>query len=232
MNSSSNRPNSNSNSNEDATYSTKNKNCDKINLHKEFLKNLHNQEEERLSLIENKTFQIVSQTGVIFALLSLFIPIFIDNISELNIIVRIGFIVILIITFLFYLLTINSAIKNFQVNRYKYIRQSSKDALKYQNKSIKSFCEIEINDLLYAIDKNTETNNIKATNLIRAYKNFRLAIIFTGILGVSICIVTLFITNTSQRTIIENHIIIENLDSAKLKIHSEPNKLIYEKEIE
>nr|WP_288210269.1 hypothetical protein [uncultured Dysgonomonas sp.] len=221
----SNRPNNS----EIETYSIKNKDCDKINLHKEFLKNLHNQEEDRLSLIENKTFQIVSQTGVIFALLSLFIPIFIDNISELNIVVRIGFIIILIITFLFYLLTINSAIKNFQVNRYKYVRQSSKDILKYQNKSIKSFCEIEINDMLYAIDKNTETNNRKATNLIKAYKNFRLAIIFTGILGVSICVVTLFINKTNAKTIIENHIKIENIDSTKLKIHSEPDKLIYEK---
>lgn len=60
-------------------YSTTDK--DKIKTHKEFLKSIEAEENSRLGLIENKTSQLVSQTGIIFSLLSLFIPIFIDKVS-------------------------------------------------------------------------------------------------------------------------------------------------------
>ncbi len=199
------------------TYSVENKNEGKVNLHRDFLRNIYSQEEDRLSLIENKTFQIISQTGIIFALLSLFIPVFIENISDLNILVQLLFILILVTTFFFYLLTINSAIKNFHINKYKYARSSAKDVIKYQDKSINQFLEIEIKNLISSIELNSETNNRKASNLIQAYKNFRYAIVFTGVLGVFLCIIMLFI-KPSNNTIIENHINIENYDSIRTNI--------------
>ena len=171
----------------------KNKNKESLEVHKQFLNSIIDEENNRLNLIENKTSQLVSQTGVIFSLLSLFIPIFIDKINDVSIILRIVFILLLILAFTFYLLTINNAIKNFNVKNFIYSKPSPLNVLNHQEKTVTDFMHIEIKDLLYSINTNLKTNNTKATNLIHSYNSFKIANFITAILVTLICFSLLFI---------------------------------------
>ncbi|MCK6611820.1 MAG: hypothetical protein L6Q78_12370 [Bacteroidia bacterium] len=174
-----------------ADYITTDK--DKIKAHKEFLKSIEAEENSRLSLIENKTSQLVSQTGIIFSLLNLFIPIFIDKVSGQTLLIRLLFLVILILAFLFYMLTIRNAIKNFNIKNFIYSKPSPTNVLKYQDKTTDEFTAIEIKDLLHGANQNLKTNNTKATNLIHSYNSFKVANTLTALLGVLICCSLLFI---------------------------------------
>lgn len=186
--------------------------------HKEYLKEIENAEDNRLQGIENKTSQLVSQTGIIFSLLSLFVPLFFDKISELNILFKVAFFILLLLSFLLYVLTIHHAIKIYNIKKYVYSRNSPNTVLKYQSNTLKSFTQIQIKDLLYSINKNVKTNNIIANNLIFAYRNFQIANILTAILGALLCVSLLFAHPKSNTTTIDNQIKIEGLNSNLNKI--------------
>lgn len=171
---------------------------EKLKTHLEFLKGIESEENNRLSIIENKTSQLVSQTGIIFSLLSLFIPIFIDKVTEQHWGIRLFFLIILVIAFLFYMLTIRNAIKNYNVKNFIYSKSSPINVINHQSKSVDEFNVIEIKDLLYGANQNLKTNNVKATNLIHAYHAFKIANVATAILVVLICTLLLFIKPKSE----------------------------------
>jgi hypothetical protein len=186
---------------------------DKIRAHKEFLKSIEAEENNRLSLLESKTSQLVSQTGIIFSLLSLFIPIFIDKVSGQNLSIRLLFLIILVFAFLFYMLTIRNAIKNFNIKSFVYSKPSPTNVIKYQDKTDDEFIAIEVKDLLHGANQNLKTNNAKATNLIHSYNSFKVANTLTALLGVLICSSLLFADPKKESMTIENPIEIKNLDS-------------------
>lgn len=194
-----------------AEYLTTDKN--KIKAHKEFLKSIEAEENNRLSLLESKTSQLVSQTGIIFSLLSLFIPIFIDKVSGQTLSIRVLFLIILVLAFLFYMLTIRNAIKNFNIKNFVYSKPSPTNVIKYQGKTDDEFTAIEVKDLLHGANQNLKTNNTKATNLIHSYNAFKVANTLTALLGVLICCSLLFADPKKDSMRIENPIEIKNLDS-------------------
>lgn len=185
-----------------------------IKKHREFLKANEAEENSRLALIESKTSQLVSQTGIIFSLLSLFIPVFIDKISDKPFFICFLFLFILALAFIFYILTIWNATKNFNVLNFPYIRSSAVSVITHQDKTPSEFSVVEIKDLLLGATTNQELNNIKATNLIHSYNSFKLANVFTALMGILICFVLLFSKPKVNSTTIENPIKIQNLDSA------------------
>ncbi len=178
----------------------------KLELHKAYLKEIVNDEDNRLNVIENKTSQLISQTGLIFSLLSLFIPFIIDKVLDFNIYFNILFIVILALAYLFYILTINNALKNFNVKNFNYGKNSPKSVLNQQDLSVKKFLKMEIKDSLFTINNNIAINNVKATNLITAYNSFKLGNIFTSILVVFLCASLLFISSRTEEINLENPI--------------------------
>jgi hypothetical protein len=182
---------------------------ERVNAHKELLKEIERKEESRLEIIDTKTSQIVTYTGIIFSALSLFIPILLDKITDQGLIVKILFIMILISAFVFYILTIHNAIRNYNVLKFSYSGSHPNNAIKYQDKSVAEFGAIEVQDLLYSINQNLKTNNSKASNLIYAYRAFRIANIMTALLGILICVSLLFIKGKKDTT--SNSIKIENL---------------------
>lgn len=186
---------------------------DTLNTHKEFLKSIEEEENSRLTLIENKTAQLISQTGIIFALLSLFIPVYIDKIIILNIWLRILFILVLVIAFLLFLSTIFYAIKNYNISKFIYSKPSPLNVIKYQDKSNEEFIAIEIQDLLYCINVNLKTNNTKATNLIHSYSSFKYAIISTAILVILLCVSLIFSKPSDNSIKISDPIKIENFET-------------------
>lgn len=173
--------------NENLSYkiSNKSKNADKLKLHRDFLKSIESDENNRLTLIESKSSQMVGQSGLIFALMGLFIPLIIDKIDgfypKLFIVIPLGF------AFLFYLLTIHNAAKNLDIKKYRYSRSMAINVIEHKDGTEEDFLIEEINDLLYSTKQNSLINDDKGTNLIRSYYAFRIANILTAVIGVLLC---------------------------------------------
>lgn len=186
----------------------KSKDEDKLKLHRDFLKSLEAEENNRLTLLENKTTQMIAQTSVIFALLSLAIPLVVDKVDAFYL--KLLVFIPLVLAFVFYLLTIYNAVKNFNVKNFKYSRSLPTNVIKFKDHSPEDFLIEEINDLLYSTKTNAQINNVKASNLIYSYNCFKAAILFTAILGIALCVSLLFIEQKKNSITIENPIKIEN----------------------
>lgn len=191
-----------------------NSDSEKLKLHKSFLESINEEEKNRLSVIESKTSTLVSQVGVIFSLLSLFIPLFIDKITGINKSLDIAFLISLIGAFLFYMLAIRNAMRNFNVKNFGYSKPSPINVINYQNESEEKFNLVLVKDLLYGANQNLKLNNIKAGNLIYSYRAFKFANTLTGLLVILIC-VSLFLKPTEKDTTVtlKNPIILNNSDS-------------------
>lgn len=186
---------------------------EKIALHRDFLKSLEEDENNRLTLLESKTAQLVSQTGIVFSLLSLFVPLLTDKISGAALWLRIIFFFILALSFAFYMLTIKNALKNFNVKNFTYSKSSPTNVIKYQKDSQEEFLAIEVRDLLYGINQNLKTNNKKATNLLHSYASFRMANGLTALLVCMFCGCFLLFPSSLQKIEPEKLVKIEHLDS-------------------
>lgn len=188
---------------------------EKIVLHRDFLKSALEEENNRLGFIENKTSQIISQTSIVFSLVGLFIPLLINRFEHENLILRVLIITLLIITFILYLLSITNALKNFNVKKFRYPYSNSRNVTKLKDESTEKFNSELVRDYLYCIDETVRLNNIKGTNLLHAYKSFKLGNYFTGVIVISICSMLLFTVKKTEKTYIsiENPIEIKNLDS-------------------
>lgn len=187
---------------------SKNKDEEKLKLHRDFLKSLETEENNRLTLLENKTTQMIAQTSVIFALLSLAIPLVVDKVDAFYL--KLLVFVPLVLAFVFYLLTIHNAAKNFNVKKFRYSRSLPTNVIKLKDASVEDFLIEEINDLLYSTKTNLEINNVKASNLIYSYNCFKIANLFTAVLGIALCVSLLFIKQTKDPIKIESPIKIEN----------------------
>jgi hypothetical protein len=185
----------------------------KVTAHKELLQTLERKEDERLSIIDAKTSQIITYTGIIFSALSLFIPILLDKISNHSLVVKITFISILILAFLFYVLTIHNAIRNYNVSNFPYSRADPKNVIKYQEKNVTEFRAIEVRDLIYSYKQNSKSNDRKADNLIYAYRTFRIANILTALMGVLICSSLLFTNSKERETNVGAPVQIQNIEN-------------------
>ena len=85
------------------------------------------------------------------------------------------------------------------------------NVIKHKDNSAQDFLVEEINDLLYGIKKNTETNDVKASNLIYSYNALKIAHILTAILGIALCVSLLIATQKKEPITIKDPIKIENI---------------------
>jgi len=177
--------------------------------HMQYLKSLFEEENSRLNLLESKTSQMIGQTGLIFSLLSLFVPLLIDKLSSLPIYVKVSLLLILLAAFGFYLLTIGNALKNYNVKNFKYSSPSPKNVQAFREKELAKFYAEVVRDYLFALYRNEEINNYKASNLIQAYRSFRIANWITGFLVFAFCLILLFIKPEPPSMIIAKPVRIE-----------------------
>jgi hypothetical protein len=186
---------------------------EKIALHKEFLKSILEEENNRLGFIENKTSQIISQTSIVFSLLGLFVPVIMDKFENISLFLKISIIVLLLVTFLFYLLSITNALKNFNIKKFNYPRANPANVLDFKTESIEDFNAELVRDYLYSIDKAVKINNEKGTNLLHAHKSFKLGIFLTGILVMFVSSILFFVKKEEPSITIKNPIEIKHFDS-------------------
>jgi hypothetical protein len=181
--------------------------------HLVFLNRLNDEENNRLTLIESKTSQLISQTGIIFSLLSLFVPLLIDKVSDIPIWTKAILLVLLLLAFFCYILTISNALKNFKITNFRYSSPSAKNVINLQNKPVSEFYQEVIRDLLHGLQENKKLNNAKATNLLHSYSSFKTANALTAILVSCFCIALLFIKQPDSTIGIKNPVKVEHLDS-------------------
>lgn len=174
------------------------KNADKIDVHKNFLYSVLQEENNRLNIIEGKTTQIISQTSIVFSLVGLIIPILIDKFSSINVFVKVIIILFLLVGFFFYLNSISNALKNFNLKKYKYPYSNPSNVIDFKDKTIEEFNSEIVRDYLYSINKTIQINNVKGSNLISAYLCFKIANIFTGIIILIICSLILFVNSNKE----------------------------------
>lgn len=186
--------------------------------HLAYLYKLDEDENDRLTLLENKTSQLIAQTGIIFSLLSLFVPLLIDKTAELHIYIKVTLLVILLLAFSCYMLTIKNALKNFKVTNFPYSKPSAKNVITFQGKPMAEFYSEIIKDILHGLQVNKKLNNIKASNLLHSYTAFRTANILTAILVSCLCISLLFLKHEEPSISIKGQVKIEHLDEYMKKI--------------
>ncbi|WP_200979839.1 hypothetical protein [Echinicola sp. 20G] len=160
--------------------------------HRAFLEKLLDDEDKRLASFEAKTSQMIAQTGLVFSLLSLFVPLLIDKTVGIPFALKCICLFLLVVAFLLYMLTLKNALKNYKLKNYQYQSPSGNNVIKHQHNSIEKFHHEIVQDLLSSLTVNTRLNNIKATHLIQSYHSFKLANIFTGVLVITICSAILF----------------------------------------
>lgn len=171
------------------------KDADKIEVHKNFLQSVLQEENNRLNIIEGKTTQIISQTSIVFSLVGLIVPILIDKFSAINIVIKIIIILLLLVGFFFYLNSISNALKNFNLKKYGYPYSNPSNVIDFKDKTIEEFNSEIVRDYLFSINKTIQINNVKGSNLISAYLSFKIANIFTGIIILIICSLILFVNS-------------------------------------
>ena len=174
--------------------------------HLEYLKERYSYEEQRQSIIDNKLSQITGQSGIIFGIVGLFIPLFYGSLSQLPVIMKIILSFLLFISFISFVGSIIYSAKSLNIRKFSYSTTSTKTVLK-NHQSEQEFVEEEIKDLIYSINHNLELNNIKGTYLNKAHFGFKTGIISIGILS----ILLFFQKPDDQKMIIENPISIEKI---------------------
>jgi len=157
----------------------------KLELHKAFLQALKKDEDGRLTTIEQKTSQLFSQTGIIVAVLALFIPLIIEKVEPVW--VRAFFISLLSLAGFFYLRTIYAAGRNLEINKFNYQRSAASTVLNRGLTTPEMFMAEEIKDLLSSIPVQIELNNEKGSNLLSAHRSFKTANVLTGLLSIILC---------------------------------------------
>ncbi|HEX8333579.1 MAG TPA: hypothetical protein VF622_13245 [Segetibacter sp.] len=155
---------------------------DNLDLKLQYLKDLNEQENERQNTIDTKTSQLIGQTGIIFSLVSLFIPTYIDKFQDIATSYKVLCIIVFVGTLAFYLLCILHATKYLNVSKYKY-GQRSTATVKRKFNTEADFKIEEIKDLIFCIERNTELNTLKAGNLIYAHRSFRIGNLSIGMLS-------------------------------------------------
>lgn len=173
--------------------------------HLDYLNSIVKEEEARLSTIESKIGQIIGQSGILLALISLFAPLFYDKLNHLHIVLKLIILLLFFIGFLFFMVSIFQATKTLNIRDFIYVRPSVNTVLNKEYKDEQAFFVVQIKDLISGITNNIKTNNLKGNLLLYSHRAFRTGLIVISLLG--LLIISLFTFNKKP----DNPIIIDSL---------------------
>jgi hypothetical protein len=193
--------------------------------HRDYLLHLEDGEEKRLEGIESKTTQLIAQSGIVFSLLSIFIPILVEKSADIFLLYRIVIFVLLLISISFYILSIINAAKNYLVNRYQYAAPTPETVIEFGARTKEAFLSEQIKDLIKTIKVGKHQNNRKASNLIHSSRSFQVANVFSAILVIIFALVLFNRKSEVEPTVIKNPLKIEGMDSLIKAIKEQDLKL-------
>lgn len=136
-----------------------------------------------------------------------------DRFEDAAILLKVSIIILLLITFSLYLLSITNALKNFDIKKFRYPYSNPANVLDLKEKSIEQFNSELVRDYLFCINKSVKINNEKATNLLHSYRSFKYGNFSTGIIVMFVCSMLLFSKKEVSNFIKKNSNEIKNLDS-------------------
>ena len=186
----------------------------------QYLREIFQFEEARQSTIENKISQIVGQSGVVFSIAGLFIPLFFDKLNEINLLEKTLLLLIFIIALFFYLWSILKATQSYQINNYRYANITPETIIKYKEKN--ELNKVIIQDFFYSCQVNQISNTHKANKLIYANNSFKSGSICIGILLFFICFFMAFYKpakNEITKVNVTNLDTIININEHKILLH-------------
>lgn len=167
-------------------------------IHIEFLKDLEQHEEHRLSGIEGKLSSIIGQSGIIFTLIALFIPLFLDDLNHVALPLKIIYSVLFVLGLCFFTKSILSASATLKINDFPYARPDINSAFDKDNDSKAVFYRELVKDLITTIDINTASNTKKGHNLMVGHRFFVFGLTTMGLLGLIIAIQSFFYDKESD----------------------------------
>jgi len=196
-----------------------------LSEHRDYLLRLEDGEEKRLEGIESKTTQLIAQSGIVFSLLSIFIPILVEKSADIFLLYRIVIFVLLLISISFYILSIINAAKNYLVNRYQYAAPTPETVIEFGASTKEAFLNEQIKDLIKTIKVGKHQNNRKASNLIHSSRSFQVANVLSAILVIIFALVLFNRKSEVEPTVIKNTLKIEGMDSLIRVIKEQDQKL-------
>lgn len=151
----------------------------------EYVKGIFQFEENRQSTIENKISQIIGQSGVVFSLAGLFIPLFFDKLDGIDLWKKVILISLFLIAIFFYLWSILKATQSYQINNYKYATGDPDTVINHKDEA--QLKKVIVKDLIYSCKVGEISNNHKANKLLFANNAFKSGSITMGILLLFFC---------------------------------------------
>ncbi len=161
--------------------------------HLETLAELDANENGREQIIESKIGLLINNAGIILAVITFFIPLLYQNLSNSNYhcIIRYFIVGLFIASVLLIIIGIVIAAKGLNSSRFKYRRIDSISVLKDDN--LEKFLADKACFVAGQISHNTTINNQKATILINAQKFIKIGLCFIVALSIFISIVWLIV---------------------------------------
>lgn len=170
-----------------------------------YLKEIHAQQRDRRTAIENKNSQLVGQASIVTSIFALFIPLLINNLNGVTLWLKISLSLLFLIVMFHYLLSILHAIKTLTVNKYKYPGRNTISVTKVDRETNElDFINSEIKDLVYIIKHTSPIDDIKGGNLIYAARCFKIGNIGFGIMTMFVIISTFLLEKETPALTIKN----------------------------
>lgn len=178
------------------TYTYKN---DLSSEHLALLTKLKEDEQNRLNSIETKISILLSQSSILFALISFFAPLFSDALNDMNDIYKVIVSLFFSISYLFFLGCILVASRIFGLDKFVYIRQSASSVIDPVFIDKELFISNQVKSLIKEINHTIEINNKKASILIYSNRLFISGFITSGLFSIVVCLSLLYIKNDDNK---------------------------------
>lgn len=165
-----------------------------------YLEDLKITQDKRQQTIESKNSQIMGQSSIVISIVSLFVPLFANQLNDLELIFKIPLLVIFVVLFFHFILAIIHAIKMLQIDKTRYMEGSTTTVTKDDRaKTEESFINEQIVDLVRMINYNNSVTNLSASNLVYASRCFRV-----GVITFLVFILSLLLSFTGLKKTIPN----------------------------
>lgn len=159
--------------------------------HLETLTEVDANENNREQILESKIGLLINNSGIILAVITFFIPLLYQNLSnsDYSCIIRYAIVGLFITGILLIIIGIIIAAKGLNSSRFNYLRIDARSLLEDEN--LEQFMVDKTCFITRQIEHNTKVNNQKATILINAQKFIKIGLCFIVALSVFISIVWL-----------------------------------------
>lgn len=166
--------------------------------HLKTIEELVGDEDGRHSSIETKISNVVTQAGLVFSITAIIAPFFNDTINGQGLGVKILVLIVFVLAFLAYVVSILFATQIFGINKFIYVKTSPASVID-SGATYGDVIAKRVRDLIFQHRENKVVNNKKADILIYANRWFVSGFILSGVLTGIITISLIFIDKPNER---------------------------------